>query len=303
MTTTSTHDTKRSEDVRARISLLSEIPEKWKQAVRRWANLNNRHRKNDLPDRNSEYLFYQTLIGSWPIEKERLLAYMEKAVREAKVHTSWTKPDEEYETAVAHFINGALSDPEFVEDLERFVDPIIRYGRITSVSQTLIKLTAPGVPDIYQGAEIWNLSLVDPDNRRAVDFELRRRLFRRLESATPEEVLDGMDDGLPKLWVVRQALGLRRRRPELFGSEGEYHPLSVSGSQRSHAIAFSRSGDAITVAPRLVVGLGNTWNDTTVDLPSGEWHNHLTGDTVCGGRVLLADLLERFPAALLSREA
>ncbi len=300
MVTTSTHDTKRSEDVRARIGLLSEIPKSWGQAVWRWTRMTDQYRQDGLPDRNTQYLLFQTLVGAWPIKADRLLAYMEKACREAKTHTSWTNIQKEYEEAVADFVRDILADRTFSSDLEKFVNPLIRYGRITSLAQVLIKLTAPGIPDTYQGTELWDSSLVDPDNRRPVDYDQRRRLLDKLDSATPEEVLDGMDDGLPKLWVIRQALALRRQRSELFGRDGEYQPIKVAGRKASHAVAFARGGEAITVAPRLVIGLAGDWEDTTVELPAADWYNHLTGEIVAGGVLPVADLLERFPAALLS---
>src|SRR5262249_34872232 len=151
---TSTHDTKRSEDVRARLALLSEMPARWQSGVERWAAMNERQRRDALPDRNIEYLFYQTLVGAWPLEPERAQAYMQKAAREAKAHTSWTQPDERYETALRAFVGGALADPAFLADLAAFVAPLIAPARITSLAQTLLKLTAPGVPDFYQGSEL-----------------------------------------------------------------------------------------------------------------------------------------------------
>ena len=166
MLTTSTHDTKRSEDVRARLTLLSEIPTEWTAAVLRWSALNSRHRRGDLPDRNTEYLLYQTLVGAHPIGLDRLQQYLEKAVREAKTHTSWTAVDEGYERALREFVERALADPEFTAALEGFVRPLIGPGRVNSLAWKLLALTAPGVPDLYQGSELWDLSLVDPDNRR-----------------------------------------------------------------------------------------------------------------------------------------
>ncbi len=305
MLTTSTHDTKRSEDVRARISLLSEIPERWSEAVRRWAEYNERHRTGDLPDRNAEYLLYQTLVGAWPIDVERATAYMEKAAREAKLYTSWTEPQPDYERALRSFIENALADQEFLADLEQFVASLTTPGWITALSQTLLKLTAPGVPDIYQGTDIWDLSLVDPDNRRPVDYETRSRLLGELAGATVEDIWERRDDGLPKLWLIRQTLALRKRRPELFSTRATYQPLSARGVKAAHVVAFARSGEAVTVAPRLAIGLGGAhtdWSDTTLELPAGYWHNELTGDSIQGGTVALADLLRRFPVALLTRE-
>jgi (1->4)-alpha-D-glucan 1-alpha-D-glucosylmutase len=304
MLSTSTHDTKRSEDVRARISLLSEIPERWGETVRRWFERNEKHRRGGCPDRNAEYLLYQTLVGAWPISVERLQAYMEKATREAKVHTSWTRGNAEYEEALRGFARALLEDPEFVADLEGFVAPLIEPGRVSSMAQTLLKIAAPGVPDFYQGTEIWDLSLVDPDNRRPVDYVLRRRPLDGLEKGMgPEEILARMDDGLPKLWTIRQGIRLRRSRPQAFGPDSTYEPLQVSGEKADHAVAFLRGGEVAVVVPRLGLRLKGDWGDTALDLPAGRWRNELTGDELEGGRgsVSLATLLARFPVALLAR--
>lgn len=302
MLTTSTHDTKRSEDVRARIHLLSEIPERWSEALRRWSALNERHRQENMPDRNAEYLFYQTLVGAWPIDAERATAYMEKASREAKAYTSWTDPNPGYEAALRAFVEGVLSDAAFQAELESFVGPLIEPGRVISLAQTLLKLTTPGVSDLYQGTELWDLSLVDPDNRRPVDYRRRRRLLAELDSMTPETVWQRVDDGLPKLWVIRQALALRRRRPQLFGPQGSYQALSARGAKANHVVAFAREESVVTVVPRLVLRLSGTWGDTTLKLPTGGWRSELTGESLSGGEVRLTELLKRFPVALLSRE-
>jgi (1->4)-alpha-D-glucan 1-alpha-D-glucosylmutase len=303
MTTTTTHDTKRSEDVRARISLLSEIPGPWAESVRRWSSHNEKHRTGDLPDRNAEYLLYQILVGAWPIDVERASAYMLKASREAKTHTTWTTPNETYEDALKGFVSGLFADPEFVADLERFVGPLIEPGRVNSLAQALIKLTAPGVPDIYQGNELWDLSLVDPDNRRPVDFDLSRRLLSDLDrNPSPEEILRRSDEGLPKLHVTRKALLLRRRHPELFGPDGSYAPIMAAGPRSDHVVGFARGGGAVTIAPRLPLKLGGAWGDTTIEMPAGNWTDDLTGSKVADGKVWVADLLGRFPVALLSRE-
>ncbi len=303
MLATSTHDTKRSEDVRARISLLSEIPDRWGETVRRWFERNEKHRRNGWPDRNAEYLLYQTLVGAWPLSVERAAAYMEKATREAKVHTAWTRVNAEYEEAVREFVQRLLEDRDFIADLEAFVAPLVEPARICSLAQTLLKIAAPGVPDFYQGSEIWDLSLVDPDNRRPVDYELRRRLLEDLKRGmTPEEILARMDEGLPKLWVIRQGLHLRRRRPELFGRQADYQPLRAAGPRADHAVAFARGGGVAVVVPRLVIRLGGNWDGTAVDLPPGRWRDELTGEEAAGGRRSVADLLARFPVALLSRD-
>jgi (1->4)-alpha-D-glucan 1-alpha-D-glucosylmutase len=302
MLATSTHDTKRSEDVRIRIHLLSEIPERWGEAVRRWAALNERHRRGGWPDRNTEYLLYQTFVGTWPIGVERAVAYMEKVIREAKVHTSWTTMHQEYEEAVRGFVTDVLADREFTAELQAFVAPLIEPGRVNALAQTLLKCTAPGVPDFYQGTELWDLSLVDPDNRRPVDYGLRRQRLDALEGATPEAIWARIDEGLPKLWVIRQALALRRRQPALFGPQGDYQPLLAQGARAGHVVAFARGSRAITVVPRLVLGLNGDWADTTLELPPGRWHNQLSGDEVRDGVVRLAGLLTRFPVSLLVRE-
>ncbi len=302
MTTTATHDTKRGEDVRARLTLLSETPDGWAQAVRRWAAHNQRHRTGeDLPDRNAEYLLYQTLVGAWPLGLERAVAYMEKASREAKVHTSWTSPVPEYDTALRVFVEAVLGDEEFLADLESFVKPLVTPGRVNSLAQTLVKLTSPGVPDTYQGTELWDLSLVDPDNRRPVDFGRRRALLGEMEQMTAQEVMDGAEEGLPKMLVTARALRLRRRRPELFGAAGAYEPVAAAGARAHHVVAFTRGGSAATVVPRLVVGLGRepVWGDTSVALADRPWRNVLTGEDVAGGQVEMAKLLASFPVALL----
>jgi (1->4)-alpha-D-glucan 1-alpha-D-glucosylmutase len=303
MLATSTHDTKRSEDVRVRIHLLSEIPARWAEAVRRWAGLNERHRRGGWPDRNTEYLLYQTLVGAWPLESERALTYMEKAVREAKVHTSWTLVNADYEEAVRRFVSDVLDDPEFTADLAAFVAPLVEPGRVNALAQTLLKCTAPGVPDFYQGTELWDLSLVDPDNRRPVDYDGRRRLLSVLDGATPEEIWARIDEGLPKLWVIRQALALRHHRPELFGSQGDYQPLLAQGTRAEHVVAFIRGGGAVSIVPRLVLGLQGDWADTVIELPTGRWRDQLTGDEMRGGVVRLTELMARFPVSLLVREA
>src|SRR5260370_21278381 len=302
MLATSTHDTKRSEDVRARLFLLSEEPERWSRAVTEWAATNERHRSGELPDRNFEYHLYQVIVGAWPIEKPRLLAYAEKAAREAKVHTSWTDPVLADDDALRKLIDGIYDDSNFVESLNQFVGSLIHPGRVNSLAQTLVKLTVPGVPDFYQGTELWNFALVDPDNRRPQDFELRQRLLADLKNATPENVMERISEGRRNLWLVRQGLALRKRHPEWFGPEAGIEPLSVRGARREHVVAFIRGESVVTIAPRLVAKLGGDWRDTEVELPRGEWINHLTGERLRGDRIRLADVMRRFPVALLARE-
>lgn len=302
MLTTSTHDTKRSEDVRARLYLLSEIPGQWQAAAERWSAMNERHRRDSMPDRNMEYLLYQTLVGAWPIEHARIASYIEKASREAKTYTSWTEPNAAYDSTLQEWTKAVCEDRTFCADLQDFVYPLIEPGRITALSQTLIKLTAPGIPDTYQGTEVWDGSLVDPDNRRPVDYDRRAKLLHGIDRLTPEQILERFDEGLPKLWLVRTALHLRRRRPEWFGPNATYEPLWVDGSKAPHAIAYMRSGNVLAVAPRLVVSLAGEWADTRLEIAGEGWTNLLTGDAVPSGDILLSDLLRRFPVALLSRE-
>jgi len=301
MNTTSTHDSKRSEDVRARLALLSEQPEQWREAVLRWSARNQRHRIDGLPDRNLEYLFYQTLVGAHPIGLDRVLAYLEKAGREAKAFTSWTAVDERYEAAVRHFAEAALADPAFREEVLAFAGALVEPGRVNSVAWKLLALTAPGVPDLYQGSELWDLTLVDPDNRSPVDFELRRRLLGDLAQMAVEEAWARADEGLPKLLVVQRALQLRRQRPAAFGPSGSYRELLVEGPRAAHAVAFIRGEEAATVVPRLVLRLAGDWRGTEIELPFGDWRNEFTGEVTAGGGKSVAELLARFPVALLAR--
>jgi (1->4)-alpha-D-glucan 1-alpha-D-glucosylmutase len=303
MLATSTHDTKRSEDVRARLFVLSELPDLWQAKVKEWGELNQQYRTRDYPDRNFEYHLYQNIVGAWPIDEERMLKYAEKAMREAKIFTSWTDQNEEYESAVRNFIEKLYDDTTFRRSLDDFVAGIVEPGRVNSLTQTLIKITAPGVPDFYQGCELWDHSLVDPDNRRPVDFESRRALLKQLDGATPEQVMERAGEGLPKLWLIKQGLALRSRHPEWFGASSDFHPMRARGRRSEHVVAYARAGGSvIAVAPRLVVKLGGEWHGTTFAIPEGEWTNHLTGESYRGGAVAMADLLRRFPVALLSRE-
>jgi (1->4)-alpha-D-glucan 1-alpha-D-glucosylmutase len=313
MTTLSTHDTKRSDDVRARLEVLSEMPEEFGRALNRWSRSNNDLRSEffsggggGLPDRNTEYMLYQTLIGAWPIGVERAQAYMLKATREAKQKTSWTANNAEFEDALKQFIEAILRNTIFVADLETFVESVKVAGRVNSLAQTLMKHTAPGVPDLYQGAELWDLSLVDPDNRRAVDYRLRAKLLREIKSLTiAEGAVEAMrraDEGLPKLWTIHQALRLRRERPESFGADAAYTSLNVLGAKAQHAIAYLRGDCVATVVPRLTALLAGDWQKTAVLLPEGRWTNRLTGASMDGGRVAMEELLRDFPVALLVKD-
>jgi len=310
MTTLSTHDTKRSDDVRARLLVLSETPEAFAGALERWSGLGQRHNAGNLVDRGTEWFLYQTLVGAWPIDAERAKAYMQKAMREAKLRTSWVANDEAYESALCGMIEGILGDGEFVADMEGFVAEIAPAGRRNSLAQTLLKYTAPGVPDMYQGAELWDLSLVDPDNRRPVDYALRARLLTEMDGMSVEQVMARMDEGLPKLWLVRRALELRNEHPEWFGAEAGYTPLAAQGEEGDRVIAYLRGGtgggeNVLAVAARWTYGAGwheaETWGETALELPPGRWIDRLTSVRWDGGQVRMEALLERFPVALLAR--
>lgn len=281
----STHDTKRSEDVRARLALLSEIPGQWCDAINGWAAHNRHYKAGGIPDANTEYLLYQTLVGAWPIGFDRLHAYIIKAIREAKEKTNWIAPDKSFEKAVQDFVEGVMADQEFLRRVEAFVVPLIPAGRVNSLAQTLLRLTAPGVPDIYQGTELWDLSLVDPDNRRPVDYDLRRALLSELDGLDAREIMRRSDEALPKLWTIRQAL---RARPE-----GAYIPLEVQGRHARHVIAFQRGPNLITVVPRLSLSIAD-WGNTRVVFPPGQWHNALA--PLPANR-----LFEHFPVELWQR--
>ncbi|MFN2582460.1 MAG: malto-oligosyltrehalose synthase, partial [Candidatus Dormibacteria bacterium] len=303
---TATHDTKRGEDARVRIAMLTEMPDAWAHAVARWRDIGRRHRGAMAPSPVAEYLFFQTMIGVHPIDAERASAYMRKAVREAKQETSWLAPDERYEKELDSYVRGMLADDEFVTSLSAFLAKITPAWYVAALSQTLLKLMCPGVADIYQGCELWDLSVVDPDNRRPVDYALRRELLHELDAATTREVWTRAEEGLPKLHVVRSALQLRRRRPEAFAPGARYRPLVPTGLREMHAVACARApvnGDdeVIAVAVRLAHAVSGGWHDTSIDLPAGTWRNVLSDEHVKGGAVRLADLLDAFPVALLER--
>jgi (1->4)-alpha-D-glucan 1-alpha-D-glucosylmutase len=347
---TSTHDTKRSEDVRARLNALSEMAREWQAALARWSRVNSSKKAvvedQPAPDRNDEYLLYQTLLGAWPAEpvdavalaefRGRIADYMRKATKEAKVHTSWINPNEEYDAAVQQFVAGLLPDTDtdpFCKDLLALQRPVAFFGYFNALSQVLLKLTCPGVPDFYQGSELWDFSLVDPDNRRPVDFRRRREvvayLQRRIAGAGPDlaaladELLANIPDGRIKAYVIYQTLACRRAHEALFAG-GAYLPLEATGVKRDHVCAFARcDGDEVVliIVPRLVVGLaggselppmGSTvWGQTRLLLPpplAGQcYQNVFTGEGLPPGSYegtpgpLLGTVLGRFPVALLQR--
>ena len=340
MNASSTHDTKRSEDVRARINVLSERPREWEKCLFRWSKMNRRHKTTvdgiEVPTPDEESLIYQTLLGAWPFEAaeepaflERVQQFLIKAVREAKIYSRWTRQNEAHEKALLNFTAEILAAgaDSFREDFLRFQRKIAWHGALNSLSQLLIKITAPGVPDFYQGCELWDLNLVDPDNRRPVDFRKRMQMLedlRKEQSArlrkVLREILSGWQDGRLKLFLCDRALEFRRMHADLFAG-GDYVPLAASGPRAANVFAFARRGKglwSLTVAPRLTTQLapagrpplGKTvWQETMLALPEDApqtWQNSLTGDRLSsapaaqGGRVLLlAEVLQRFPAALL----
>ena len=337
-----THDTKRAEDVRARISVLSEIPEKWGKALKTWSQW-NKPLKNlveglSVPDRNEEYLLYQTMLGAWPLEageisgfRKRLEDYMLKAVREANVHTSWTHPNLRYERALEHFVKAITKASEanaFLADFRRVQEEVAFYGAINSLSQLLIKITVPGVPDFYQGSELWDFRLVDPDNRGPIDFEKRARLLSELQKQDDEvnrlklidDLLANWQDGRIKLYLTTKALNFRRAHRALF-LQGGYQPLYSTGTTNQNVFAFMRHSEkdwVIAAVPCRVTSLTpagsmptgeNAWQGYSLLLPKGappDWVNVLTGEKLKvragkrGRALLLAEVFGQFPVALLT---
>jgi (1->4)-alpha-D-glucan 1-alpha-D-glucosylmutase len=352
LSATSTHDTKRSEDVRARLNVLSEMPSQWYRNILRWQKLNQDHKTQlngiDAPDVNDEYLIYQTLVGAWPLYPliedrpedrlddkveefaRRMEEYVIKAIREAKIHSSWINPNEAYEHGVRRFIRAILKlapENRFPNEFTVFQQTISRAGMFNSLSQTLLKITSPGVPDFYQGTEIWDFSLVDPDNRRPVDFTHRRRLLAEIREAERGDLIDFIErmmqrpeDGLIKMYLMKRALNFRRAQHELF-TIGDYQPLQVAGSRKNHVISFSRTvrnKSVIVAAGRFFSRLGTTdrppigreaWNETLIVMEKKmklcRYRNVFTGEVlpVSGESdrrgLLLADVFSRLPVAMM----
>ncbi len=335
LSATATHDTKRGEDVRARINVLSELPQEWKEKLESWKKINRKH-KTDVkgacvPDLNDEYLLYQILIGTFPFSEneyprfiDRMKEYIVKAVRESKAHTSWLRPDEVYERACESFVERILDkmgENPFMEDFLGFQKRIAHFGIFNSLSQTLIKITGPGVPDFYQGTELWDFSLVDPDNRRPVDFEKRRSFLRKIREGKGNipgivrNLYSSMEDGRIKQFLIFMGLKQRTEKPELY-QKGAYIPLEVTGGLNEHIISFARNYGkswAATIAPRFLTGIiepgeyplgRDIWGDTRILLPGNApslWKDVITGEEVLAEHGLFAgDALNHFPAALLS---
>jgi (1->4)-alpha-D-glucan 1-alpha-D-glucosylmutase len=293
MTTLSTHDTKRSEDVRARLVLLSQLPTEWSAAITRWSALAAPHRSAAGPDPVTEQLVWQTVAGAWPIDADRLVAYLSKATREAKARTSWLAPVPAFDEAVAAFARAVLADDQITNDVAAFVTRLAPAWQVTAVAQKLVQLTMPGVADTYQGTELLDLSLVDPDNRRPIDYSHREELLGRLAARGAPEV---DDPDAAKLHITAHALRLRRDHPDWFLAPGTYTPLEAG----PRALAFARSDQVVTVVPiRAASTVRDGWGDDAIALPEGSWRNLLTDAPVRSPR--LADLLSDCPVALLVR--
>jgi (1->4)-alpha-D-glucan 1-alpha-D-glucosylmutase len=345
---TATHDTKRGEDIRARLNVLSEMPEDWRNALTRWSRLNARNKtqwnEQTVPDANDEYLFYQILLGAWTPEAEtaggleafrqRISNYMLKAIREAKAHTSWTEPNGAYEEATRQFVESVLTTSKenpFLDDFMLFHRKIAFFGLFNSLAQVVLKMTAPGVPDFYQGTELWDYNMVDPDNRRPVDYETRRRLLAELNEQLPPEpqemagflrgLLRNYQTGQIKLYLIWRTLGFRRSYSRVF-EQGTYTPMFAVGPKKDHVCAFARissGATAITVATRLVVGLTggaeraalepDVWRDTLLPIPDGKpggrYRNVLTQQILTlpndASGLPVREVLELLPVALLER--
>ena len=334
MNATATHDTKRGEDVRARLDVLSEIPREWQAAVTAWSRMNapfkTRSGRMLFPDRNDEYLLYQTLVGAWPFGRvnhaafiERLNAYLNKAVREAKEHTAWLKPDSAYEDAFRSFAERILEpDGQFMASFLSLQKRVAWHGVFNSLAQTLIKITAPGVPDFYQGTELWDFSLVDPDNRRPVDYARRVKLLAKIaihedgdSGDLAAKLIGAPEDGSVKLFLIRAALSHRTRHADLY-RDGAYQPLRIRGRRRTNIVAYARTAGTvwtITAVPRFTTMLTTSptlplgesvWEDASIELPEHAprlWRNEFTGEILnCEKTIPAGETFARFPVALLT---
>jgi len=307
MLATSTHDTKFSEDVRCRLSVLSEVPEEWARFVQEWRGLSQASplRPND------EYRLMQALVGIWPVASEgapcstlveRFVDFMRKSLREAKVQTSWQEPNEAWEEIAFDYVRSVCNSATHQKILNALVNRVVRFGALNSLSQTLLKLTTPGVPDIYQGNELWDFSMVDPDNRRSVDYKLRAELLATFDTQSPTELLRDWPSGAIKMKIIRETLRFREKHPALF-ERGDYRAVEVQGDLSGHCIAFTRrDGDEqfVVAVPRFCVALGfpPVWRNTRLNI-TGTWHNVFTGERVVSAN--LGEILRSFPIALLTR--
>jgi (1->4)-alpha-D-glucan 1-alpha-D-glucosylmutase len=301
MTTLSTHDTKRGEDVRARIGVLSQTPELWARSIADWEEL------TPSPDGTTGMFLWQNVFGVWPVDgvitstlRERLHAYAEKAIREAALRTTWTDPDEEFETAVHNWLDAILDGP-VARSMTMLVEKLSPHGHSDALGQKLLTLVGPGIPDVYQGTELWEDSLVDPDNRRPVDYSVRRSVLAGLNGSAPS-----VDTGAAKLAVVRSALTVRRERPASFVG-GSYTPIVADGAAAEHVVGFARgplpgNSDVVALATRLSLGVAEAgWGETTVTLPDGRWRDRIT-DVEHSGTVAVAELFASLPVAVLVRD-
>ncbi|MDY6843689.1 MAG: malto-oligosyltrehalose synthase, partial [Thermodesulfobacteriota bacterium] len=335
MNATSTHDTKRGEDVRARINVLSELPEEWRNHIKLWSRINRKKKKSingvTVPERNDEYFLYQTLIGTFPFSDdaypsyvERIKDYIIKAVREAKVHTAWLKPDTEYEHAFLSFIEDILDSQginRFLKEFIPFQKKVAFYGVFNSLTQTLLKMTIPGVPDFYQGTELWDLNLVDPDNRRPVDFEKRKVFLKDIKEKAHtdllgliSELLSAREDGRIKLFLIYKVLNVRKEMSKVF-QKGAYIPIQSDGKHKDHVVVFARNYRntwVLVIAPRFLTSLIsegeyphgiNVWYDTYINLPEGApllWKDVFSGQvTQCEGTLLVGEVLNYFSVTVL----
>ena len=325
---TSTHDTKRSEDVRARIAALSEMPDEWSKATRRWQTMNRKHRREidgeTAPDANEEYLLYQTLLGAWPLEglhegnraefTQRIQAYMEKAVREAKANSSWMEPNAAWDQAVRDFVAALLAPGgrnRFPHSLAPLAGRLAQLGAVNSLTQTVLKLTCPGVPDFYQGSELWDLSLVDPDNRRPVDYHLRQRQLETMDAASPSDLLENWRDGRIKMFVTHRLLTFRRERPDLF-ARGSYAGVGAVGASADKVVGFERrceDASMLVAVPRHTASLGfppiaRVWADTQLLPPvtATHWRDIFTGRKRRGDALALSEVFAELPFAVLVAE-
>jgi len=309
MNATSTHDTKRAEDVRARISVLSEMPDVWTREARKWSRVNAPLKRDGAPDPNEEWMIYQTLAGMWPLDDaelasvpDRLRMFLEKAAREAKTHSSWLSPNADYEKALQDFATAVIDHPPFLEGFRRLQKRIAFHGMLNALSQVVLKACSPGAPDFYQGTELWDFSLVDPDNRRPVDYEKRTAMLERM--SPPTTLLRTWVDGRIKLFVTARALAARARHAETFRS-GAYRALETG---TENAVAFARGEDIVVVVPRLTTRLvkppqfplAEVWGEHALSV-GGRWRNAFTEEVVEGDTLPLREVFAAFPVAILER--